>query len=61
MPEKQELEATIIKAKHSTHISEEQECFMKAKRVSLPNKHAWIQFIAKTKKQNRNKLKVKTN
>ena len=32
----------------------------KAERVSLPNKHARIQFIAKTREQNTNKLKVKT-
>ena len=35
MREKQELEAKIIKAKHSTHISEEHECFMKKWSVSL--------------------------
>ena len=59
--EKQELEAKIMKAKHSTHISEEHECLMKkAERVSLPNKHARIQFIAKTREQNTKKLKVKT-
>ena len=33
--EKQELAARIIKAKHSTHINEEQECFMKKRSVSL--------------------------
>ena len=33
--EKQELEATIIKAKHSTHISEEHECLMKKWSASL--------------------------
>ena len=35
MHEKQELEATIIKAKHSTRISEEQECLMKKRSVPL--------------------------
>ena len=33
--EKQELEERIIKTKHSTHISEEHECFMKKRSVSL--------------------------
>ena len=33
--EKQELEARIIKAKQSTHISEEHEYFMKKQSVSL--------------------------
>ena len=36
--EKQELEARIMKAKHSTHISEEHECFMKKQSVSLSPK-----------------------
>ena len=35
--------------------------YEKGERVSLTNKHAWIQFIAKTGEQNTNKLKVKTN
>ena len=35
MHEKQELGATIIKAKHSTHTSEEQECLMKKRSMSL--------------------------
>ena len=35
MHEKQELEARINKAKHSTHISEEQECLMEKRSVSL--------------------------
>ena len=44
--EKQELAVRIIKAKHSTHISEEQECFMKMRSVSLSQKkHVRIQFI----------------
>ena len=40
--------------------------YEKAERVSLPNKHARIQFIAKTREQStkklriKNKLKVKT-
>ena len=35
MHEKQELEAKIVKAKHSTHISEEHECLMKKRSVHL--------------------------
>ena len=46
--EKQELEARIIKAKHSTHISEEQECFMKK----------WSVSLSQTRMQGSNLLKI---
>ena len=58
--EKQELEATIIKAKHSTHISEEHECLMKKRSVSLSKQGCKDPIYAKTREQNTNKQKVKT-